>query len=166
MKKSLFLYLFVLAAIMNVFTYAYFSKEVKSENARMEAKVKKANDSTLVLYNQLIDEKYFSLEHNENAQDYLETYDYRKLIVDLNTKILDMNDNPKGNALIPYDQIGEQKFIINKVKVLNHRWIIADFSDGKHWGEVLLKYFIEGDNKFTFERIDSQLYQAQNTGSE
>jgi hypothetical protein len=25
------------------------------------------------------------------------------------------------------------KFIINKVKVLNHRWIIADFSDGEYW---------------------------------
>ncbi len=166
MKKSLFLYLFVLAAIMNVFTYAYFSKEVKSENARMEAKVKKASDSTLVMYNQLVDEAYFSLAHNENAQDYLETYDYRKLTVDLNSTIMDMNDNPKGNALIPYDKIGDQKFIINKIKVLNHRWIIADFSDGKHWGEVLLKYFIEGDNKFTFERIDSQLYQAQQKDSE
>jgi len=166
MKKSLFLYLFLLAAVMNVFTYAYFSKETKSEGEKWEAKVKKANDSSLVLYNRLVDEAYFSLEHNENAQDYLETYDYHKLIVDLNTKIMEMNDNPKGNPLIPYDKIGDQKFIINKIKVLNHRWIIADFSDGRHWGELLLKYFIEGDDNFTFERIDSQLYQAQQRDSD
>lgn len=165
MKKSLFLYLFILAAIMNVFTYAYFTKKMASEEKKWEPKLKKANDSTLVLYNKLVDESYFSLAFNENAQEYLGDYDFRKLIPDVSNTIIDMNQNPKGNALVPYDQIGDSKFIINKVKVLNHRWVIADFSDGTYWGEVLIKYFVEGDNKFTFERIDSQLYQKQ-TSSE
>lgn len=166
MKKSLFLYLFVLAAIMNVFTYAYFSKKSESDQQMLTSKLKKANDSTLVLYNKLVDESYFSLAHNENAQEYLENYEYNKLIADVSNTIMDMNQNPKGNSLVPYEQLGDSKFIINKVKVLNHRWIIADFSDGKIWGEVLIKYFIEGDNKFTFERIDSQLYQPQQSSSE
>jgi hypothetical protein len=37
----------------------------------------------------------------------------------------------KGNPYVGQDQ-GANKFIINKVKVLNHRWIIADFSDGEY----------------------------------
>jgi len=163
MKKSLFLYLFILAAIMNVFTYAFFSRKSSEDEKKWEPKLKKANDSTLVLYNKLVDEAYFSLERNENAQEYLGNYDYRKLISDLSDTILDMNQNPKGNSLVPYEQVNDSKFIINKVKVLNHRWIIADFNDGKIWGEVLIKYFVESDNKFTFERIDSQLYQPQTT---
>ena len=163
MKKSLFLYLFILAAIMNVFTYAFFSQKASAEEKKWQPKLKKANDSTLVLYNKLVDEAYFSLERNENAQEYLGNYDYRKLISDLSDTILDMNQNPKGNSLVPYEQVNDSKFIINKVKVLNHRWIIADFNDGKIWGEVLIKYFVESDNKFTFERIDSQLYQPQTT---
>jgi hypothetical protein len=39
----------------------------------------------------------------------------------------------KGNPYVGQDQIKTNKFIINKVKVLNHRWIIADFSDGEYW---------------------------------
>lgn len=158
--------MFLLAAIMNVFTYAYFTKKMAAEEKEWAPKLKKANDSTLVLYNKLVDESYFSLAYNENAQEYLGNYDYNKLISDVSNTIVDMNQNPKGNALVPYDKIGESKFIINKVKVLNHRWVIADFSDGKYWGEVLLKYFVEADNKFTFERIDSQLYQKPVTSDE
>jgi hypothetical protein len=54
----------------------------------------------------------------------------------------------------------ENKFII-KVKVLNHRWIIADFSDGEYWGEVLLKYFVNDDQTITFEINQSLLYQKK-----
>ncbi|RZJ65611.1 MAG: hypothetical protein EOO50_13245 [Flavobacterium sp.] len=163
MKKSLFLYLFIIAVIMNVFTYAYFSKKEKSETARLEAQVKKANDSILVLYNKWDDEAYFSIEHNQNAQEYMEKYDVKTLVKKLTDDIMTLNGKEKGNPLVPYDQINAQKFIINKVKVINHRWIIADFSDGKVWGEVLLKYFIEADETVTFERIESQLYQPQTT---
>jgi hypothetical protein len=35
----------------------------------------------------------------------------------------------QGNPYVGQDKIGENKFIINS-KNLNHRWIIADFSDG------------------------------------
>jgi hypothetical protein len=42
-------------------------------------------------------------------------------------KLLDLNSNVKGNPYVGQDKIGENKFIINKVKILNHRWIIADF---------------------------------------
>jgi hypothetical protein len=42
------------------------------------------------------------------------------------------NSNPKGNPYTGQDQIGMNKFYINK-RILNHRWIIADFSDGEVW---------------------------------
>lgn len=161
MKKSLFLYLFIIAVIMNVFTYAYFSKKEKSESQRLEAQLKKANDSMLVLYNKWDDEAYFSIEHNQNAQEYMAQFDAKTLVAKITNDILSLNENAKGNPLVPYDQINDQKFIVNKVKVLNHRWIIADFSDGKVWGEMLLKYFVEADNTISFERMDSQLYQPQ-----
>jgi hypothetical protein len=54
--------------------------------------------------------------------------------------------------------MGEQKFIINKIKILNHRWIIADYSNGSLWGEVLLKYFINEDQTISFEIMNSYLY--------
>jgi hypothetical protein len=60
---------------------------------------------------------------------------YEKLIPYVE-KLLDFNSNPKGNPYVGQDQIGANKFIINKVKVLNHRWIIADYSDGEMWGGI------------------------------
>ncbi|PTT04360.1 hypothetical protein DBR27_09520, partial [Flavobacterium sp. HMWF030] len=57
------------------------------------------------------------------------------------------------------DKIDGKKFIINKVKLLNHRWIIADYSNGDLWGEVLLKYFVDNDDNITFEVNQTWLYQ-------
>lgn len=165
MKKSLLLYLFILVLLLNIFTYMYFSKELayeQNKSAKMEAKLKKevntANDK-------LVDANYFSLERNENAQNYFnpesatKTIQVEKLIPVVTEKLMDFNSNPKGNPYVGQDQIGANKFIINKVKVLNHRWIIVDFSDGEYWGEALIKYFVNDDETISFETFQSLLYQ-------
>ena len=143
----------------------YFSKELAFENnktAKMEAKLKKNVDNANA---KLVDANYFSLENNENAQNYFnpdnatKTIQVEKLIPVVTEKLMDLNENPKGNPYTGQDQIGANKFIINKVKILNHRWIIADFSDGEYWGEVLIKYFVNDDETVSFETFQSLLYQ-------
>lgn len=160
MKRSLFMYLFLVSAVITVFTFVYYDRQAKVFKEQTDAKLKKANDSILTLYNNWVDAEYFSLDRNQNAQDYLNT-DVNVLIRVINDEILGMNTNPAGNPLVPYDAIDGKKFLINKVKVLNHRWIICDFSNGDYWGEVMLKYFIEEDQKITFNNMDAQLYQKQ-----
>lgn len=165
MKKSLLLYLFILVLLLNVFTYMYFSKELTFEQNRFANMEKRLKDSLNSTTNKLADANYFSLEKNENAQNYFnpdnatKTIQIEKLIPFVTEKLMDLNANPKGNPYIGQDQIGANKFIINKVRILNHRWIIADFSDGEYWGEVLLKYFINEDETVSFETIQSLLYQ-------
>ena len=165
MKKSLSLYLTILAVLTTVFTYMFLSKQVAFEQTRYEKTTKKLRDSLSVVVNQFADANYFSLAKNENAQNYFDsgssekTIQYEQLIPYVTEKLLDNNSNPKGNPYTGQDQIGANKFIINKVKVLNHRWIIADFSDGEIWGEVLLKYFVNDDNSISFEVNQSLLYQ-------
>jgi len=165
MKKSFLLYLFILVLLMNFFTYKYFSKELDFEQNKftsLEKKWKMSSDKNAAL---LADANYFSLEKNENAQNYFnpdnatKTIQIEKLIPFVTEKLLDLNANPKGNPYTGQDQIGVNKFIINKVKILNHRWIIADFSDGEYWGEVMLKYFINDDETVSFEIFQSFLYQ-------
>jgi hypothetical protein len=139
MKKSLLLYLFVLAVLFNVFTYAFFTKDQKFEKERSENLVKKIRDSLNVSQNDLLDANYFSLETNQNAQDYFEDkqtgefLDYRKLIPFVKDQLVSFNDLPEGNPYTGFEKLSEQKFIINKAKFLNHRWIIADFNDGTYW---------------------------------
>ena len=130
-----------------VFTYSFLSNEVKFEQDRYERTTKRLKDSLNSFTTKLNEANYFSLEKNENAQNYFDsavankTIAYEKLIPIVTEKLMDLNANPKGNPYVGQDQIGANKFVINKVKVLNHRWIIADYSDGKMWVEVLLKYF-------------------------
>jgi hypothetical protein len=165
MKKSLFLYLTILAVLSTVFTYMFLSKQVTFEQKRYEKTTKKLRDSLSLVSNQLADANYFSLAKNENAQNYFDSgtsekiIQYEKLIPVVTEKLLDYNSNPKGNPYTGQDQIGANKFIINKVRILNHRWIIADFSDGEIWGEVLLKYFVNADDSISFEVNQSLLYQ-------
>ena len=165
MKRSFMLYAVILLVLMNVFTYSFYSKEVDYEQNRYEKTTKKLRESLNSATVKLNDANYFSLEKNENAQNYFDSGDsdkmikYEQLIPYVTEKLLDFNSNPKGNPYVGQDQIGINKFIINKVKILNHRWIIADYSDGEIWGEVLLKYFVNSDQSISFEVNQSLLYQ-------
>jgi hypothetical protein len=165
MKKSLLLYALILSLVFNVYTYMYLSKEVTFEQEKYKKSTAKLKDTLQLVTNKLSDADYFSLERNENAQNYFDSAksdkirNYKTLVPYVTAQLLDLNDNPKGNPYTGQDQLGANKFIINKVKVLNHRWIIADYSDGEYWGEVLLKYFINDDESVSFEVNQSVIYQ-------
>ena len=167
MKKSLLLYLLITAVLLNVFTYMYYSGEVKHEQTRFIKYEKRMTDSISKINSKLVDANYFSLEYNENAQAYFENpndakiIQYEKLIPVVINKLMDYNQDPKGNPYTGQIQLNQNKFIINKVKVLNHRWVIADYSDGIMWGEVILKYFVNPDESISFEEIQSVIYPKQ-----
>jgi len=164
MKKSLLLYAFILSLLFNVYTYMFLSKEVSYEQDRYKKATVKLKKSLNEETNKWNEANYFSLERNEHAQNYFDsgssekTIRYEKLIPYVTNKLLDYNANPNGNPYTGQDKLGDNKFVINKVRILNHRWIIADFSDGEMWGEVLLKYFVNEDESISFEVNQSLLY--------
>lgn len=165
MKKSLFIYLFILGLLFNIFTFMYFSKQLAFEKGKYDKLERKNEKKWNAIQSKLVENSYFSLENNDNAQNYFnpdnatKTIQIDKLISVVTESLLDLNSNPKGNPFTGQDQLGANKFIINKVKIINHRWIIADYSDGEFWGEVVLKYFINEDETVSFEVIQSLLYQ-------
>lgn len=162
MKRQLYLYLFILTALVAVFTYMYYNKELKYVKKMHESDTKYLKDSITDISSKLYDADHFSLEMNENAQNYFaDYYNVQKLIPQIREALLAYNDDPKGNIYTGQEKLGEQKFIINKIKILNHRWIIADYSDGTYWGDVMLKYFVEKDGKITFQIMDSQIYPKE-----
>lgn len=170
MKKSLFLYLFIIALLMNVFTYKYFTSKEKSEqkavtetNENQSLPTKSLSDSITSLNDKLYDANVFSLENNDRAQNYLvenKVTDIPAFAEKVKQALLAFNDDKEGNKYTDQIKMGEQKFIINKVKLLNHRWIIANYSNGSLWGEVLLKYFVEENGTISFEIMNSYLYPA------
>ncbi|MGG7036790.1 MAG: hypothetical protein ACI7YS_16585 [Flavobacterium sp.] len=161
MRKSLLLYLFIVSVLINIFTYKYFSEKDTSENKTSSNTNKKLTDSITNLNNKIYEANYFSLENNDRSQNLLENYDVNQYSEKVKQALLTYNDNKEGNEFTGQIKMGEQKFIINKVKLLNHRWIIADYSNGQLWGEVLLKYFVNEDGTVSFEIMNSYLYPKE-----
>lgn len=162
MKKNLFLYLFIFSLLINVFTYMFFTNKQKYEDKRiekMEANVKVAKDSMAVEKEKMTAENYFSLENNDNAKGYFEGQDTNAIAIKVRDAIFKLNVNPAGNMLTGYPPMdGNKPFAIAKIKILNHRWVIADFTNGLRWGEVLIKYFVEEDGSISLEKGETVLY--------
>lgn len=161
MRKSLFLYLFIIAVLMNVFTYKYFAVKNATEMQLTTDSNTRLKDSVMVLKNNLQDANVFSLENNDRAQNYLNQNDLKLFQDRVKQALLAYNDDPEGNKYTDQPKMGDQKYIINSIKLLNHRWIIANYSNGQIWGEVLIKYFINEDQTVSFQTMDTYLYPKE-----
>ena len=84
-------------------------------------------------------------------------FEATKLAQLLEQKIVGANGIDQDNPYVPYQGLnGVMR--INSVKVLNHKWVIAEFTDGTYWGEVLLNYFINEDQTIDIEVNNGLLY--------
>ncbi|HEA29963.1 MAG TPA: hydrolase [Leeuwenhoekiella sp.] len=161
MRRHIFMYLFFFAALWIIFQYANEKKIFGAQEtkiANLQERLKKAEDSLRTIGDQSADNSYFGLEGNENAYTYFDKFDVP--VEGLQAKIEDAvisKNTTDGNPLIPF-QNANRIFRINKVKVLNHKWILADFTDGKRWGELLLGYSIASDGSIDFQNLESLIY--------
>ena len=164
MKSKIFMYLFLFTALFVVFQYVntknIFDDEERKLN-RLEKEVAVLKDSINALNEKNYDLQYFSFENHEDALAYFNALNVDELLRYLEDKVYEYNEVKGDNSLVPYAGMnGEMK--INKVKILNHKWMITDFSDGKFWGELLLKYSYDNKTReVTIERIDELLYSSQ-----
>ena len=107
--------------------------------------------------------QYFSLENNEDALAYYDHLNLENPSRHIEDKLLETNERKGDNPLVkPFYEGMESDFKINKIKVLNHRWILADFSDGKYWGDLVIKYELKDDLGIDFTVMDHLLYTRSN----
>lgn len=164
MKSRLFMYLFIFSALLIVFQYVN-SKNIidnyeKSIN-KFEQKITKYEDSIVKLNDENFDLMYFNIINNDDALGYFEKQGYNtdQLIAIINDELYKLNvyegdDHP----LVPYASMTDSKLLINKVRILNHKWIIANFTDGKYWGEILLTYSLNDAHDLNFKLLEHFLY--------
>ena len=164
MKTRIFLYLFIFASLIALYLYVSGAKRVAAvdeKNTELKLVVEELEDSVRTAQLKVQDLQYFSLENNDDALAYyddLSLEDPARYIAD---KLLETNETKGDNPLIPYEGM-ESDFKINKIKVLNHKWIIADFSDGKYWGELLIQYELKENLSVDFTLADYLLYTRSN----
>lgn len=162
MRSKIFLYLFIFTLMFTIFIYVNDKKILDSRDAEienLEANLNDAESSLEELQSQNNELSYFSLSKNEEALTYFENQginalELEKVLVD---EIIGRNKAGEGNDLIPFEGMnGIMR--INKVKVLNHKWIIADFTDGTYWGELFISYEIDEDRNLKLNTERSFLY--------
>jgi len=168
MTKRILGYALIFVILLALYQYVntnkmYEEMNSKIENLRTERNVLKEGmtiktDSVELLLDQNLDLNYFSLTNNGEALEYFEKYQFQgdlsQYIVDA---IYDKNSASKDNPLVPFEGM-DGVFVIDKVKVINHKWVLCSFSDSGYWGEVMLHYEIDKDKNLTFETVAEVLY--------
>ena len=169
MKQRLFMYLFIFTLLLVIFQYVNSKNIIEGYDQKltnyMEAN-EKLKDSIENVHDDMVSDLYtFKFDTNEDAMIYWENQGFRisefvPLIKDelMNLNIYETEDHP----LVPYASMTGEKMLIDQVRMLNHKWIIASFTDGEYWGEMLLSYDIESvedQKELKFQVIKSILYQ-------
>ena len=164
MKHKIYLYLFIFVALIALYQFVSTNNMVKTKNTKIEAQAEQLmqlEDSIQKLHIKVLDSQYFSLENNDDALAYYDHLNLKDPSRYISDKLLETNESKGDNPLIPYEGM-ENDFKLNKINILNHRWILADFSDGKYWGEVLIKYELKDDLGVDFSLMDHLLYTRSN----
>ncbi|MEW7280247.1 hypothetical protein ABW636_16775 [Aquimarina sp. 2201CG1-2-11] len=162
MRNKIFLYLFIFALLFILFQFMNAKKAKESYDAKIEnlkTNITKKEATIDSLYTTNMDLTYFSLESNEDAANYFQELGYQpdRLALTISDQIIGQNKAGKDNPIIPFVGM-EGNMSVNKVRLLNHKWIIADFTDGVYWGELFITYEVREDGVVDFEVEKSFLY--------
>ena len=163
MKNKITLYLFVFSALVLIFQLINSKKILDDQTERLvnlKAENKFNEVALLKLQNQLDEVNDFSLEENEYALSYFKDININNITNRIKDQLYKKNLLMDKDELIPYATM-DRTFLINKVKVLNHKWLIANFSDGTLWGELLIFFNIDKSGDISFELKEHFLYPTR-----
>ena len=158
MRKKIIQYLLIFISLIAL--YLFVSDMNKSEafaasQERMSKRVDTLKDSIAQLVVEQTDNAYFSLAVNRDAQQAHSDFSPEELQNIIEDYILLSNDNPKGNPLL--SSLGSD-WIINKIHVVNHQWILTDFTNGTQWGDALFLYQVKANSKPRLRLLNHVMY--------
>ncbi len=162
MRNKIISYSLIFMFLFTVFIYVNDKKILDAKEDKIESlteRLSELENEKEQLARENLNLNYFSLAENEEAISYFERsgVDAAKLAQALEDEIIGRNKASEDNDLIPFDGM-EGTMRINKVKILNHKWIIADFTDGTYWGELLISYQLDNENNLSLTTEKSFLY--------
>lgn len=166
MREKIYLYLLMFVTVILVFLYKYQSSVFERQNEdnqaleRIKLQLKEENKA---LQADFTEASYFSLERNESALSYIE--DIYQISSDSLVNIVEnyfySKNGVEDNLSVPFSGM-EGVMQVNKVRLLNHKWVLVDFTDGTYWGEMILEYFYTPeDQSIEVELLKSFLYTSR-----
>ena len=159
------MYLFIFTVLLVIFQYVNSKNIFEANHSKIDnqkEKITNYKDSLEILNEKVFELSTFKLEHSEDAITYFERQGYKidELIPFIKDELFNLNQvDSDEHPLIPYAATEGRKMLINSVRLLNHKWIIADFSDGTNfYGEMLIAYEYINGKELKFREVESFLY--------
>ena len=159
MLKKILIYFTGFTFLVLIFlavNYVKFSNSNVSNSKILNKKIDSLKKQYELIDKKYKDEVYFSLDGNQEALRYFSNIEIDSLSSYIKDQLYEKNFIKDSDFFIPVSN-ARNKYLINKVKILNHKWIIADFSDGKRWGEMWIEYYFN-KNKIIFDVREYFLY--------
>lgn len=162
MRRSLFLYLFVFSLLLAVIIYTNGKRIADSKDERihyLEEQLAATQGEVESFTTERNANRSFSLITNEEALSYLENSGLKpsEVIEKVESELINRNRTDADNVLVPYEGM-EGHFRINKVKLINHKWLLASFSDGVYWGDLFLTYEVDDSGNVEISTKEAVLY--------
>ncbi|WP_223270745.1 hydrolase [Subsaximicrobium wynnwilliamsii] len=165
MKQRLFMYLFIFTLLLVVFQYVNSKKVLEDYDQRLN-RFMDTNEVYKDSIRNMNDREQpniysFNFDTNDDAMTYIENEGYviSEFIPFIKDQLMSLNIYEGAeHPLVPFASMTENKMLIDEIKLLNHKWIIASFTDGSYWGEMLLQYDITDRKELKFKVLDSVLY--------
>ena len=146
----------VLIMIFISTNYIKISSSNNSTAKSLSIKIDSLKKKYKLLDKRYSDEIYFSLNDNQEALAYFSNIEVDSIVSFIRDQLYEKNFDNNNDFFIPVSN-SNNKYLINKVKILNHKWIIADFSNGNRWGEMWIEYHFN-ENEINFYIKDYFLY--------
>ncbi|MAR43718.1 MAG: hypothetical protein CMC48_06520 [Flavobacteriaceae bacterium] len=159
MKNKILVYVVAFMSLILIFlsiNYIKISNSNESNSKILNNKIDSLENRYKLLDKRFTDEIYFSLNDNQEALEHFNYINVDSLASYIRDELYEKNINQNANNFVPISNTN-YKYLINKVKILNHKWIIADFSNGSSWGEMWIEYYFD-KNKVVFDVKDFFIY--------
>jgi hypothetical protein len=158
MRNKIIQYLLIFISLIAL--YLFVSDMNKSEafaasQERMTKRVETLKDSINQLVVEQTENAYFSLAVNRDAQQAHPNFNPAELQSIIEDHVLSTNDKTNGNPLL--SSLGPN-WIINKIHIVNHQWVLADFTNGTQWGDALILYQINTNGKPRLRLLNHVMY--------
>ncbi|TXD84300.1 hydrolase [Subsaximicrobium wynnwilliamsii] len=159
------MYLFIFTLLLVVFQYVNSKKVLEDYDQRLN-RFMDTNEVYKDSIRNMNDREQpniysFNFDTNDDAMTYIENEGYviSEFIPFIKDQLMSLNIYEGAeHPLVPFASMTENKMLIDEIKLLNHKWIIASFTDGSYWGEMLLQYDITDRKELKFKVLDSVLY--------
>lgn len=164
MRRSLLLYLFVFTALIVVFQYVTSRRMLESKNeeiVQLNQELEQLRTQADSLPAPAPTTEKYNFETNDQAMTYFEErgIEASEVVSMIEEGILSRNKVSEDNELVPYEGM-EGPMRINSYRILNHKWILADFTDGTYWGELFISYYLDDDRMLHLKTENALLYSG------